>query len=120
MTAVPSGFVFPDVMPADLRARLGVSDMAVSDNTLNACIDTARGILDPRCDPARFPAADANYVEGVLQLAVKVFETGPRGLGNLTPDAGWEALTAQATSGLYRSVLGVIAPALRGGGIVIA
>jgi hypothetical protein len=115
-----SDFVFPDVPPADLRRRLDVPDTAVTDSLLAACIDVARTILDPRCDPARFPAAEPAYVEGVLQLAVKVFETGPRGLGNLTPDAGWDALTAQSTSGLYRSVLGVIAPALRGGGIVIA
>jgi hypothetical protein len=110
---------FPPVSVDRLRSRLDGAP-AVPDATLSECIATARAILDPRCDPARFPAAAPAYVEGVTQLAVKVYETGPRGLGNLTPDAGWEALTAQATSGLYRSVLGVIAPALTNGGIVVA
>lgn len=117
---VPVPFTFPVVDPARLRSRLDLPATPVTDATLSECIDTARAILDPRCDPARFPAAAPAYVEGVTQLAVKVYETGPRGLGNLTPDAGWEALTAQATSGFYKAVLGVIAPALRTGGIVIA
>jgi hypothetical protein len=101
-----------------LRGRLDVSDTTVTDATLQGVLDTVRTIVDPRVDQARFPMANPAYLEGCYQLAVKVYQTGNSGLVASDPLGGFD-FGATATSGLYKSVLGVLAPCLRHGGAVI-
>lgn len=110
---------FPTLRVDVLRDRLDASTATVSDERLQACLDVTAAIVDPRVDPARFPRAEPAYLEGCYQLAVKVYQTGNTGVVAADPLGGFD-YGATATSGLYKSVLGVLAPCLRHGGAVVA
>jgi hypothetical protein len=111
--------MFPPLSVDELRARIDVSDVNVPDATLEEVLDTVRAMVDPRVDQARFPRANAAYLEGCYQLGVKVWQTRNAGLVAADPIGGFD-FGATATSGLYKSVLGVLAPCLRHGGAVVA
>ena len=110
--------MFPTLDVDELRARLDADPATVTDARLQTVLDVVTAMVNPRVDQARFPMANPAYVEGCYQLGVKVFQTGNTGV------VGSDALgdfdyAATATSGLYKSVLGVLAPCLRHGGAVI-
>lgn len=109
---------WPELDPAELARRLDVSPDTHAD-VLLMCLDVARAWIDPRADEAKSGTmlADAAYLEGCYQLAVKVYDTGSRGM--VTTSDGEVDFTAVATSGMWRSVLGVVAPALKLHGVVI-
>jgi hypothetical protein len=104
----------------ELRRRLGVDVAGVPDSVLSACLDVASAIADPRCDPDKVAAYPGAYAEGVYQLAVKVYDTQTKGAVNISPDGFPMAAPMQATSGLPRSVYGVLGPVLRNGGLGFA
>lgn len=108
----------PDV--DELRRRLDVGT-PIPDAALHHCLDVAQAWIEPRLNDlkAHNSVARAAYLEGSYQLAVKVWDTGSRGMvsTDLTGDVDFAAV---ATAGMWRSVLGVLAPALKTGGVVIA
>lgn len=112
--------VWPVTEVNQLRRRLDVGT-AIPDTALQLCLDVAEASIYPRLDhrKAGNPLAQAAYLEGSYQLAVKVWDTGSRGM--VTTDLGGDVdLAAVATSGMWRAVLGVLAPALKHGGAVVA
>jgi hypothetical protein len=113
----------PDVWPPlDVRVLAGRLDTGthVPDAALQGCLDTARAWVDPRTDPAKVtnPLARAAYLEGCYQLAVKVYDTGTRGMVTTDPAGGID-FTQVATAGMWRAVLGVLAPCLKFSGVVV-
>jgi hypothetical protein len=107
----------PDI--SELRRRLDVG-AHVTDASLQLALDVAQAWVTPRLDPnkAGLPTAQAAMLEGTYQLAVKVWDTGARGMVS-TDALGDTDLGPVATSGMWRGVLGVLAPALTTGGLVV-
>lgn len=111
---------WPTPQADELRRRLDVGT-PIPDTALQLCLDVAQAWISPRLDDTKadLGPAQAAYLEGSYQLAVKVWDTGSRGMvtTDLTGDVDF---TAVATAGMWRSVLGVLAPALKTGGVVVA
>jgi hypothetical protein len=101
----------------DLAGRLG---LPAGDPRMDDAIRVAIGILAGRVDRIKAAAYPEIYREGVLQLAVKVWETGTRGMGPVFGSEGEFLIpTQQATAGMWRSVVGIVQPILLNGGVVI-
>jgi len=111
--------MYPTTNVDELRRRLGV-DSSTPDTLLQTCLNVATVPIDQRCDPTLALAYPDNYREGVYQLAVKVWDTGSRGLSGADVDGFMQAPTFQATAGMVRSVYGVIGPCMPTGGAVFA
>lgn len=110
---------FPSVSVTELRSRLDVAPEQLSDAQLQHFLDVALAYWNPRVDQRRFPAAQAAYLEGIYQAAVKVAATANVGPVSVDPTGVFD-YSNSATAGLMRSVLGVIQPCLKSGGLVIA
>jgi hypothetical protein len=108
--------VLPDL--DELARRLDVPNDPASEPLLQQAAAVAMSMLDPRCDPDKVGTYPGTYQEAVYQLAVKVWDTGTRGMVSLD-DAGGFDLATTATAGMYRAVLGVAQPVLTTGGVVI-
>lgn len=103
---------------AELRRRLDVPATAVPDDVLTHMLDVATVGIVPWLDPDR-PTPDPNQAavdEATVQLAVKLYDTAPRGVvdpyGEVMPGLS-------ATPGLVRSVFGALGPALHTGGLSV-
>lgn len=111
---------FPPVNVDELRNRLDDSDSEQwSDAQLSHFLAVATSYWNPRVDQRKFPGAEAAYLEGIYQAAIKVAATSTVGLVGTDMTGGFD-LAATATSGMMRSVLGVIQPCLKSGGVVVA
>jgi len=110
---------FPVLPVTELRARLDVSADQLTDEQLQHFIDVATAYWNPRVDESTFPGAEPAYREGIYQAAVKVASTANVGPVSVDPSGVFE-YSNMATSGLMRTVLGVIQPCLKSGGVVIA
>jgi hypothetical protein len=104
---------FPMVDPAELAARLQVAD---SDPRLGSVIAVAVSIATDRgADEDLAELHPEAWAEGITQLAVKVWDSGRRGLLELDPAGDWQAPTLAATEGMWRAVVGVLSPCLTRG-----
>jgi hypothetical protein len=108
--------VVPDL--DELARRLDVANDPTTEPLLQQAAAVAVSMLDPRCSPTKVGANPATYLEAVYQLAVKVWDTGTRGMVSLDEAGGFD-LSTTATAGMYRAVLGVAQPVLTTGGVVI-
>ena len=110
---------FPPLSVDELRGRLGDTENAQwTDAQLEHFLAVAVEYWNPRVDQRKFPGAENSYTEGIYQAAVKVAATSTVGLVS-TDAMGTFDLAATATSGMMRSVLGVIQPCLKSAGIVV-
>ena len=102
----------------ELRRRLGVG-AEVDDAQLGHVLHVATDNLAPWLvdDPTMW---QASVDEATVQLAVMVFDTQTRGMVGVDVDGDYTLPAARATPGMVRGVFGVLGPALRWGGSVIA
>lgn len=98
---------YPDPLPADVAGRIGVP----ADARVQACIDAAAAAWADDVDPLLVATHTASYTEAITQLAIKIYETGNRGVSQYD-QGGWDMPAPAATSGLRRSVAGIINPCL--------
>lgn len=103
---------------SQLAGRL---NLPADDPRLEPWIAAAEALATPKVDPARVAMYPELWSEVLLQLAVKISETGMRGLGYAYDGSGiyGNELAGQATAGLLRSVSGILNPLTRTGGIGI-
>lgn len=99
--------MYPDPTAADVAARIGI----VADTRVQACINAAHALWADDVDMVRLTRHPDAWTEAITQLAVKIYEAGTRGMSQYD-DSGWEMPAPAATSGLRRSVLGLISPCL--------
>lgn len=102
----------------DLRRRLDVPVDLASDELLTHFLDVAMAALAPWFaeDSAQY---QENVDEAILQLAVKMWDAGSRGLAGFTQSGDWVAPAPSSTPGMVRSVFGALGPALRMGGVSV-
>jgi len=100
--------VYPDPSPADVAGRIGVP----ADSRVQACINAAAAAWEDDVDPVLVNRYPDTWTEGVTQLAIKVYETGTRGVSQYD-QGGWDMPAPAATSGLRRSVSGIMQPLLK-------
>lgn len=93
---------------AEVATRIGVAEST----RVARCIDAAVDILTPRVDADLVYANQSAWLEGVIGLSVKIYEAGTRGLSQYDGGDGWEMPAPAATSGLWRSQLGVLSPCI--------
>lgn len=100
------------VILTEVRRRLDVTTTQVSDDILNHFIDTATEAVDGYVPEDNRTAVA--YTEGIIQLAVKMYDTSAR--GTVSVDAAGEFITPApaATPGLIRSIWGIIGPLTAG------
>lgn len=111
---------FPPLDTAELRRRLDDPDAQQwTDAQLQHFLSVAAEYWNPRVDQRKFPGAESSYLEGIYQSAVKVAASSTVGLVSADLVGGFD-LSATATSGMMRGVLGVIQPCLKSGGVVVA
>lgn len=104
---------------AELRARLDVPADLVSDEKLNHLLDASEGVVDGWLIPDARLLYPANVDEGVVQYAIKLYDTGVRGVAAYTGEGEWVAPSPSASPGLPRSVFGALGPALATGGVSV-
>jgi hypothetical protein len=103
----------------ELRRRLDAPAEFVDDTLLAAALDVAGSAIAPwLSDDARtlYPAA---VDEAVYQMAVKVWDTGSKGVASVDALGEFTMPAPSATPGMVRSVLGVLGPALKQGGLSV-
>lgn len=101
---------------AEFRRRVGATPTQVSDEVLTHFLDVAESAIAPWliADPTPY---QANVDEGILQVAVKMWDTAARGVTSLGPDGEYALPAASATPGLVRAGFAALGPALRLGGL---
>lgn len=115
--AVPSAL--PPVAPDELASRLGLDVDGQHADALTNAITVAIATLAGKCDPTRTLNNRESWNEAVTQLGMKVFDMGYHGLSaDLSLDGEWATPTQAATSGLWRSVSGILQPCMTRGGVV--
>lgn len=92
----------------EVRLRLDVTTSDVSDARLTHFLSAAVEAVD-RHVPS-YNRAAFGYQEGVIQLAVKMYDTSARGTVALDPTGEYVAPSPSATKGLILSVWGLIGP----------
>lgn len=102
--------MLPTLDVTELRRRLGVG-AEIPDAILTEVLAAVRSIVDPRVDQTTMPEAAAAYRGGCYQLAVKVYQSSNVGLGSYDPSGSYDFVPT-ATSGIIRSVWGVLAPCM--------
>jgi len=110
------------ILPLDadeLARRLGIVADAVSGPYLESALSVSAQMIDPRCDPVKVTANPDAYTEAAYQLGVKVWDTSTRALVGMDSTGQMDVYGAMATSGMWRSVLGVLQPCLPTGGLVV-
>lgn len=116
----PSPAILPPGDPNELARRLGLGTPAPATVALLIhCLETTSELLAPRVDPAKVAGAPRLWEEALYQLAVKVWDAGTKGLADMGPTGDFTVPGPAATSGLYRSVLGILGPVMPSGGVVI-
>lgn len=108
--------------PLTLADRLGLADPTDPQLAqLQASLDVAAAVLDPRVDPLLLTGAEACYTEGAYGIAIRVWDASTKGLVEMGPDgSGYTVPAPAATEWLFLSVLGIVGPILVNGGVVIA
>lgn len=105
---------------AELRRRLQVTAQQAPDELLDHFLDVAGAGIDPWIVPRPVPDPyQANIDEGVVQLAVKMWDISVKGVTGLAADGDWISPAPAATPGLVRSVFGVLGPALTQAGLSV-
>ena len=106
---------------AELRRRLDVPADIVGDELLTHMLDVAGALIGPwLAAPGVDPDPYADLVdEATVELAVKVYDAGSRGLVGVDAAGEWTMPAPAATPGLVRSVFGVLGPALATGGLSV-
>jgi hypothetical protein len=92
----------------EVRRRLDVTTTSVSDDILTWFVDAATESVDLYVPT--YNRGAVNYTEGVIQLAVKMYDTSARGTVGVDPAGEWVAPAPSATAGLIKSVWGLIGP----------
>ena len=101
----------------ELRRRVDVNQAHVPDDLLNTCLSVASNMIAHYVDPANLAPGDVGAVENIkeatYQLAVKVWETGSKGLIGFDAAAGFEIPPPSASAGMVMAVWGLIGPYTR-------
>lgn len=110
-----------DDLVGELRNRLDVAPDIATDDQLQHVLDVAAAAVDPWITPADVPPhpQQASIDEAIVQLAVKVWDAGVRGLIGVDQTGEWTVPSAAATPGMVRAVFGVLAPAMPTGGVAV-
>ena len=107
--------------PLTLADRLGLADPTPAQLTqLQASLDVAASVLDPRVDVDALTGAEACYTEGCYGIAVRVWDSSTKGLVELGPDGTGYTIPAPSASTLLGLVRGIVGPILTHGGVVFA
>ena len=109
----------PSVPVDDVRARLDADPALVPDALLQSYITAAEQLVGPELDPETDYAAAGNVAEGIAQLAVKLYDMRARGVGDADLSGDFPAAQMPATSGLVRSVRGLLLPSMPAGGVTV-
>lgn len=92
----------------EVRRRLDVTTTDVSDAILGHFVSAATEAVDGHVPS--YNRAAYGYQEGVIQLAVKMYDTSARGTIALDPTGEYVAPSPTASKNLIMSVWGLIGP----------
>ena len=107
--------------PLTLADRLGLADPTPAQLAqLEASLEVAAAVLDPRVDVATLTGGEACYTDGCYGIAVRVWDSSGRGLVDVAPDGTGYTLPAPSASTLLALVRGIVGPILTHGGVVSA
>lgn len=112
--------MIPD-LTVELRDRLDLAPDVATDAQLDHVITVAEVALTPWLavvEESPYPYRD-NVDEAVVQLAVKLWDAGNRGVVDTSTTGDWTIPAPAATPGLIRSVFGALGPALAAGGVSV-
>jgi hypothetical protein len=108
----------PQVPVEDLRARVDVDPVYAPDELLHQYIVQAEAVVGAELDPDGDYLTAENVREAVAQVAVKLWDLRSRGLGG-DLDGDIQPAAMPATSGLVRSVRGLLLPSMPTGGLTV-
>ena len=109
----------PTVPVDDLRARLDADPASVPDSLLLQYLTASEQLVGPELDPEGDYTAAMNVAEAIAQLAVKLWDMRSRGVGDADLGGDFPMAAMPATSGLVRSVRGLLLPSMPAGGLTV-
>jgi len=103
----------------ELRRRLDAPAEFVDDTQLQACLDVAAEGIGPWLVTDARTLYPASVEEWNYQLAIKVWDTGTKGVASVDAVGEFMMPAPAASQSMVRSTFGAAGPALRQGGLTV-